>query len=105
MAIVELPYIDVDERGVARVAGSRIKVRHLVMDRTANGGGPEDVQARYPHLSLAEVYAAFVYYFDHKAQIDAEIAEGERVYQEGLERQRREGSPVIDKLRALGKLP
>jgi hypothetical protein len=43
------------------------------MDRMANGWGPEEIHAQYPHLSLGQIHAAFSYYYDHKAELDAQI--------------------------------
>ena len=37
------------------------------------GKSADEVVAAYPELSLADVYAALTYYFDHKAEIDAEM--------------------------------
>jgi hypothetical protein len=52
---------------------------------------------------LAQIHAAFAYYYDHQAEIDAEI-------QEGLEevdamRAQAEESPFVKRMRALGRLP
>lgn len=74
MGVVSIEYIEVDERGVARVAGSRSKVSQIVLDRMVHGWDAEQIHAQYPHLSLAQIHAAFSYYYDHQATIDAEIA-------------------------------
>lgn len=67
-------HIEVDKDGIARVAGTRMTVAHLVMDKMANGSSPEEMHEQFPHLSLAQVDAALTYYHDHKAGLDAEIA-------------------------------
>src|SRR5438128_541072 len=82
MTMVPIEYIEVDDRGVAKLVGHRIKVMHLVMTRMTEGGGPEEVHAQFPHLSLAQVYAAFAYYYDHKDQVDAQIQEDWRQAEE-----------------------
>jgi uncharacterized protein (DUF433 family) len=38
------------------------------------GDTPEDILDLYPNLSVAEVYAALSYYYEHRTEIDAEIA-------------------------------
>ena len=73
MPVVAIEHIDVDARGVARIVGTRSKVIQIVMDRMANGWGPEEIHEQYPHLSLGQIYAAFAYYYDHKAELDAQI--------------------------------
>ena len=65
--------IDVDEQGVARIAGTRFKIIHLVMARNANGWSPEELQRQFPHLTCGQVSAALSYYLDHKAETDAQI--------------------------------
>ena len=81
MTVVPLEYIEVDDRGVAKLIGSRSKVRQVVMD-VQNGMTPEQVHDAYPHLSMAQIHAALAYYYDHKEQVDAEIEEGRRLFEE-----------------------
>ncbi len=102
MAIAPLLHIDVDEKGVARIVGSRIKVIHLVMCRRAEGFSVDEVQAQYPHLSLASVHAAFAYYYDHQAELDAQIREDSAMAEEW--RRQAGESPIVARLRAEGKL-
>lgn len=51
-------HINIDDRGVARIGGTRMKVIHLVMDKMANHSTPEQMQESFPHLSLAQIHAA-----------------------------------------------
>jgi uncharacterized protein (DUF433 family) len=103
MAMIATGHIDVDENGVARVAGKRTKVVQIVLDKRANGWGPEEIHAQYPYLSLAEIHAAFAYYYDHQAELDAQIEED---FREAEAMRAQAGvSPLVKKLRAMGKLP
>lgn len=81
MTIVPLEYIEVDDRGVAKLIGSRIKVRHVAVDARA-GWSVGKIHESYPHLTLAQIHAALAYYYDHQAQIDAEIEAGHRLADE-----------------------
>ena len=81
MPVVSLDYIEVDDRGVAKLIGTRSKVRQVVMD-VQNGMTPEQVHEAYPHLSMAQIHAALAYYYGHKEEIDADIEEGRRLVQE-----------------------
>jgi uncharacterized protein (DUF433 family) len=74
MTTVPLEYIEVDDRGVAKLIGTRTKVRMVVIDYNA-GYTPERMVEQYPHLSLSQIHAALAYYYDHKDAIDREIAE------------------------------
>jgi hypothetical protein len=66
-----------------------------------NGWNPEEMQAQHAHLTLAQIYAAFAYYFDHQGELDAQIEEDSR-YAEEMRRQAGE-SPLKNKLQALSK--
>lgn len=97
MAIASIDHIEVNADGVARIAGSRIKVRNLVMERQANSLTVEQLHEWHPHLQLAAIYAAFAYYCDHKDQIDREIEQYDRDFEEG--RLRQQNDPLVQKLR------
>jgi len=102
MAPVSVEHIALDERGVARIAGSRVKVIHLVMEKRSNGWTVEELQAQFPHLTPAQVHAALAYYYDHRAELDAQIQASIR---EDEEAERVAGeSPAARKLRALIRL-
>ncbi len=58
--------------GRPRIEGSRITVRHIVIDYRA-GMTPEEMLEDKPHLSMAKIYAALTYYYANKAEIDADI--------------------------------
>jgi uncharacterized protein (DUF433 family) len=75
MTVALISHIEVDDQGVARIAGSRIKIIHLVMEKQANAWTPEELQVQFPHLSLAQIHAAFANYYDHLAELDARTEE------------------------------
>jgi uncharacterized protein (DUF433 family) len=77
MPIVALEYIEVDDRGVAKLIGTRAKVMNIVMDQM-NGYSPEEIHTHYPHLSMAQIHAALTYYYAHKSEVDAQIDESVR---------------------------
>lgn len=66
----------------------------------AEGGqSAEQIHGGYPHLSLAQIHAALGYYYDHKAELDAEI---ERQLREVEELRRITSVPALQaRLRAL----
>ena len=73
MTVVTMSHIVIDDTGVARIAGSRSRVIDVVLDQQAYGMTPEQMHQEHPHLSMAQIHAALAYYYDHKAEIDAEI--------------------------------
>src|ERR1043166_1754783 len=66
-------HIRVDKSGVAWIDDTNVKVVEVMLDHLAYGHSPEEIHLQHPHLSLAQVHAAFAYYFDHQAEMDAEI--------------------------------
>ena len=68
-------YILYDERGVPWLKGTNTKVVEVVLDRFAHGWSVEEIHFQHPHLSLAQIHVAFVYYYEHQAEMDAFIVE------------------------------
>lgn len=62
--------------GKPRIAGRRITVQNIVVWHEYMGLSPDEIAAEYD-LSMSEVYAALAYYFDHRAQIQAQLAADE----------------------------
>lgn len=60
--------------GRSVIKGTRIPV-WLIAGWFKDGCSPERIkQEIYPHLSLAQIYDALSYYYDHHDEIDSEIA-------------------------------
>lgn len=95
-------HISLDDRGVAWIDGTNVKVIEVVVDRVAWQWGPEAIQLQHPHLSLAQIHAALAYYYDHQAEFDAQMARDTQEV-EALRAQAGE-SPVAKRLRAAGLL-
>lgn len=55
------------------IRGTRITVRHIV-ERTQGGQSPDEIVVALPHLSLAQVFDALSYYFDHREEVDKLLA-------------------------------
>src|SRR5215468_3611586 len=96
-------HIHLDERGVAWIDDTNVKVVEVVLDKLAHGSSPEEIHFQHPHLSLAQIHAALSYYYDHQQEIDAYI-EQQLKWVEAMAAQAGD-SPVRQRLRALGKLP
>jgi uncharacterized protein (DUF433 family) len=98
MPIEAATHIRLDERGVAWIDQTNVKVVEVVMDKLAHGSSPEEMHFQYPHLSLAQIYAALAYYHDHQRDLDAQIERSAQEY----ERLRSESgeTPLQKRLRA-----
>src|SRR5208283_5112764 len=74
MLVVEpITHIRLDERAVAWIAETNVKVVEVALDHTAYDWDAEEIHAAHPHLSLAQIHAALSYYHDHKSSLDAQI--------------------------------
>ena len=62
--------------GKPRIAGHRITVENIVIWHDRLGRTADEIASEYD-LTLADVYAALAYYFDHRAEIDRAIREDE----------------------------
>lgn len=62
--------------GKPRIAGSLITVADIIIMHLRMGQSLDLISGKY-NLSIAAVYAAMAYYYDHKAVIDQQIQEDE----------------------------
>lgn len=100
MQTVVPSHITIDERGIARIDGTPLKVIHLIEAMKAWFPTPEALCAAYPQLTRSQIHAALAYYYDHQAQIDGEI---ERRLEQFDHLSEVEESPLRRKLRELGQ--
>jgi uncharacterized protein (DUF433 family) len=86
-----------------RVKGTRVGIETILTDYLELGLFAEQIAARYPSLSVEQVYATLTYYWRNRAQVDAYL----RAVDQELERQRREQdlhpSPAVQRLRELAQ--
>ena len=59
--------------GEPRIAGTRIKVRHVVQWVERQGMSVAEVVESFPHLNRSQVHTALAYYWSHRDMIDADI--------------------------------
>jgi uncharacterized protein (DUF433 family) len=77
LTAIAMIHISLDEHGVAYVGGTMLKVADVAIALERWGMTAREVQENYPRLTLAQVHAALAYYYDHKAEIDAQTAREE----------------------------
>jgi uncharacterized protein (DUF433 family) len=71
--------------GKPRIAGHRITVENIVIWHERMGKCADEIAAEY-ELTLADVYAALAYYYDHRAEIDHSMEE-DQAFVEALRQQ------------------
>jgi uncharacterized protein (DUF433 family) len=69
--------------GDAYVSGTGLRVKSIVAHYKV-GDTPEEIADQYDHLNLAQVYAALAYYHANREEIEAALAEDERVIEASL---------------------
>jgi uncharacterized protein (DUF433 family) len=65
--------IEIDSRGVAWLAGTKVKVLEVVLDKLTQGWSPEETHFQHPGLSLAQIHAALTFYYENQMALDAQI--------------------------------
>ena len=83
--------------GKPRIAGCRITVENIVIWHERLGRSADEIASDYD-VTLADVYAALAYYFDHQNEIDQSI-EKSRVFVESLRQKFSSKIPQLFKIR------
>ncbi len=82
--IVRIPGV---QNGDAIIRDKVVTVQHMVLMTHRFGQTPEQIAKEWnPHLSLAEIYDALSYYYDHKKEIDDVIAEEDHIEARAIRR-------------------
>lgn len=66
----------------ARIAGHRISVEDVAVLYEKLGMSADEIVYNYPTITLADVYAALAYYWDHREEIERAIAEDKAFVEE-----------------------
>jgi uncharacterized protein (DUF433 family) len=68
-----MPYISLNAKNEPVITGTRAKVRMIAEVHVMQGWDAAEIHEQYPDLSFAQIYSALAYYYDHKAELDAEM--------------------------------
>ena len=63
------------------IAGTRIRVHDIYVWHVLDGLSPVEILAEKPELSLASIHAAISYVFDHREEIERDVAEENSEYE------------------------
>jgi uncharacterized protein (DUF433 family) len=67
---------ELDDRGIAWIAGTKVKVIEVVLVKIAYGSSSEEIHFQHPHLSLAQIHGALTYYYENEDEVDEQIRHG-----------------------------
>lgn len=103
MSIVSSSHIWIDDRSIAWIDQTNVKVIEIALERLAHGSSVEEIVDQHcGHITFAQVHAALAHYYDHQAEFDAEIDRqitvADTLRAESLR------SPGRNKLRAMGRI-
>jgi len=56
------------------IKGTKFPVRSVVVYILKQGMSPEEVVREFPHLTLAQIYDALSFYYDHQEEIEKDLA-------------------------------
>jgi uncharacterized protein (DUF433 family) len=68
--------------GRPRIDGHRIRVQDIAVAHVLQGMPAEEICRQYPGVTEAEVHSALAYFYDHRAEIEADIQSDERAVTE-----------------------
>jgi uncharacterized protein (DUF433 family) len=57
------------------ITGTRIRVQDVYVWHELDGLSADEIVSRYPQVTLADVYAALSYYWDHRDEIQRQMHE------------------------------
>jgi uncharacterized protein (DUF433 family) len=97
MTSTQYQHVQLDDAGIPIITGTTMKVVELVMAQMAHGWSPEELYFQHSYLTLGQIHSALAYYWDHKAELDADIERRWQVAEEA--RQQAGPSPLAAKLR------
>ena len=55
------------------IAGTRIRVQDVFVWHELQGQSADHIVSRFPQLTMADVYAALAYYWDHRDEIQRDM--------------------------------
>jgi len=84
-----------------RLKGTRIGIETILHDYIHRSQSPEAIAARYPSLTLEQVYATITYYLHNRKMIEGYLVDWLAYGRRMREEQERNPLPVVVRLRAL----
>ena len=97
-------YVEEDSQGALRVGLLGVSLDSVVI-AFQQGHSAETIQQLYPALSLEEVYGAIAYYLANRDEVHQYLERQEQLWDQARERAAQNPSPVVQRLRALNKVP
>jgi uncharacterized protein (DUF433 family) len=94
-------YFDFLTEDDIRIKGTRIGIETVLYEYIHRSQSPEAIAARYPSLTIEQVYATITYYFHNREAVDAYLSDWLAYGRKMREEQDRNPPPVVVRLREL----
>jgi hypothetical protein len=103
MSVELTSHIWLDDRQVAWIDNTNLKVIEVALEHLAHGSSAEEICDQHRgQLTLGQVHAALGHYYDHQADFEQEIERQLRDYD--TKRSVAADSPGRQRLRAMGRI-
>jgi uncharacterized protein (DUF433 family) len=86
--------------GRPRIAGHRIRVQDIYVWHERMGKSPDEIVSDFPQLTLADVYAALAYFWDHRDEILEDVKRQDEFIEE---MKTKHPSILREKLKQMGR--
>ncbi len=96
-------HIWLDDRGVAWIDDTNVKVIEIALDQIAYDMEAGEIHRQHSSMSLPQIHATLANYYDHRKEFDEQIARDVEEVR-GMAAQSA-NSPFRQRMRALGKPP
>ena len=91
-------YFDRINDTAIRIRGTRVGIETVVDDYN-EGASPEEIQIRYPALTLEQIHATITYYLARRADVDAYVARVRQEQEADYQAWKRNPPPYLRELR------
>ena len=71
------PFIELDERGIAFVQGTRTRVTEIIECHLAYRWDAEQIHLQLSGLTLPQIHAALGYYYEHEVECDQQMKDAD----------------------------
>ena len=101
MLVAQPAPCQMDEDGVLRVAGTRVRLDTIIFAFNS-GYAAEEILLKYPSLNLTDIYATITYYLWHRDELDQYLKERQEITEQVRRINEQQFPPqgVRDRLRA-----
>jgi uncharacterized protein (DUF433 family) len=92
-------YFDILDPNDIRIKGHRVGIESILYEYLHNNLSAEDIDARFPTISLEQIYATILYYLHNKEQVHAYMTRWIEHQEQQWAEQQRNPTPTMLRLR------